>query len=59
MHYHSAAARQHASDEEVISFLDGRVQELEMSLSKTTERLREIEDQSNKDKLAQQEQVSP
>jgi len=41
----------------VISFLDGRVQELEMTLSKTTERLHEVEEKANKDKLAQQEQV--
>lgn len=53
----SGAARQRASDQEVISFLDGRVQELEQALQETGQKLEELEDKHERDGLANLEQV--
>lgn len=53
----SGAARQRASDQEVISFLDGRVQELEQALQETSDKLTVAQDQQHKDKLAFLEKV--
>ena len=54
---YSGAARQRSSDQEVISFLDGRVQELESALQSTADRFSELQEQHGKDKLMSQEQV--
>jgi len=49
--------RQRVMDQEVIGFLDGRVQELERGLKTTVGRLVEVEDKARRDMAQSQEQV--
>lgn len=53
----ATAARQRASDQEVIGFLDGRVQELELGLGQTATQLAGMQEQARRDKAQAQEQV--
>jgi len=49
--------RQRVMDQEVIGFLDGRVQELERGLKTTVGRFVEVEDKARRDMAQSQEQV--
>jgi chromosome segregation ATPase len=55
-HTYSGAARQRSSDQEVISFLDGRVQGLEAALQETAERLAAFKEETRRERAQLQEQ---
>jgi hypothetical protein len=52
-----AATRQRDSDQEVIGFLDGRVQDLEKGLERTVARLGAVNEEATRDKMQLQDQV--